>query len=246
MSDPATPPPPVLPTAAQWRERARAITIDARAWIGGEAVDALSGATFADHSPRDGSRLADVASCDDRDVARAVESARRAFVSSHWSDAAPGERKRILRRFAELVAEHTEELALLETLDVGKPIGESLRVDVPAAAQCLEWFAETVDKQYGEIAPTGPDSLALVTREPVGVVGAVVPWNYPLIISAWKIAPALAAGNSVILKPAEQSPLSSLVLGRLATEAGIPDGVFNVVPGDGPRAGAALGRHPDV
>lgn len=246
MTDQVAPPPPGPTAATGWRDRARAIVIDGRAWIDGKAVDALNGATFVDRSPRDGSLLANVAWCDEHDVARAVESARRAFTSSPWRGAAPRERKHVLRRFAELVAEHTEELALLETLDVGKPIGESLRVDVPAAAQCLEWFAETVDKQYGEVAPTGPNALAFVTREPVGVVGAVVPWNYPLIISAWKIAPALAAGNSVILKPAEQSPLSALMLGRLASEAGIPDGVLNVVPGDGPRTGAALGRHPDV
>ncbi|GAB3977885.1 aldehyde dehydrogenase family protein [Actinoallomurus acanthiterrae] len=152
----------------------------------------------------------------------------------------------MLLRLSALIRENLEELALLETLDVGKPIGESLRVDVPSAASCLQWYAEAIDKAYDEIAPTGPDALALITREPLGVVGAVVPWNYPLIITSWKIAPALAMGNSVVLKPAEQSSLSALRLAELASEAGLPDGVLNVVPGLGPVAGAALGLHPDV
>lgn len=234
------------PSTVNWRERALAARPDGRAWIDGRAVDALDGATFADASAIDGRVIANVAAGDVADVDAAVRAARRAFNDGVWSHAPLRERKRVLRRFAELIVDHVEELALLETLDVGKPIGESLAVDVPGAARCIEWFAETVDKQYGEVAPTDAGSLALITREPLGVVGAVVPWNYPLIISSWKIAPALAAGNSVVLKPAEQSPLSALVLARLAAEAGLPDGVFNVVPGFGPTAGAALGRHLDV
>jgi gamma-glutamyl-gamma-aminobutyraldehyde dehydrogenase/4-guanidinobutyraldehyde dehydrogenase/NAD-dependent aldehyde dehydrogenase len=159
---------------------------------------------------------------------------------------APARRKKRLLKLAELMRGRLEELALLETLDVGKPISDSLGVDVLAAANCFQWYAEAIDKRYGEIAPTDNSSLALVSREPLGVVGAVVPWNYPLILTAWKIAPALATGNSVVLKPAEQSPLSALVLGELASEAGIPDGVLNVVPGFGETAGAALGRHMEV
>jgi gamma-glutamyl-gamma-aminobutyraldehyde dehydrogenase/4-guanidinobutyraldehyde dehydrogenase/NAD-dependent aldehyde dehydrogenase len=159
---------------------------------------------------------------------------------------APARRKKRLLKLAELMRGRLEELALLETLDVGKPISDSLGVDVLAAANCFQWYAEAIDKRYGEIAPTDSRALALVSREPLGVVGAVVPWNYPLILTAWKIAPALAAGNSVVLKPAEQSPLSALVLGELASEAGIPDGVLNVVPGFGETAGAALGRHMEV
>ncbi len=232
--------------APNWRERASVIRPDGRAWIDGRPVNAASGATFEDCSAIDGRAITAVAAGDAADVDVAVAAARRAFESGDWSRAPLRERKRVLRRFAELVAQQRDELALLETLDVGKPIRESLAVDVPGAARCIEWFAETVDKQYGEIAPTDPGSIALITREPLGVVGAVVPWNYPLIISAWKIAPALAAGNSVVLKPAEQSPLTALVLARLATEAGLPDGVLNVVPGFGPTAGAALGRHLDV
>ena len=229
-----------------WRERAATVRPDGRAWIDGHPVSAVDGATFDDRSAIDGRVLAAVAAGDAADVDAAVRAARRAFEAGVWSHAPLRERKRVLRRFAELVAANGDELALLETLDVGKPIRESLAVDVPGAARCLEWFAETIDKQYGELAPTDPGSIAMITREPLGVVGAVVPWNYPLIISSWKIAPALAAGNSVVLKPAEQSPLSALVLARLATEAGVPDGVFNVVPGYGPTAGAALGRHPEV
>jgi acyl-CoA reductase-like NAD-dependent aldehyde dehydrogenase len=149
----------------------------------------------------------------------------------------PRERKRILLRWAELIDEHAEELAQLESADVGHPITDARGVDVPGARNCIAWYAETIDKVYGEIAPTGTDALALIGREPVGVVGAVVPWNYPLIITAWKLGPALATGNSVVLKPAEQSPLTALALAELAAEAGLPDGVLNVVPGFGEEAG---------
>ncbi len=190
--------------------------------------------------------LAGVAECDGADVDRAVRAARAAFEDGRWSKTPPADRKKVLLRLAALIREHLEDLALIETLDVGKPITDSLTVDVPGAATYFQWYAEAIDKRYGEIAPTGPESLALVTREPVGVVGAVVPWNYPLILTAWKVAPALATGNSVVLKPAEQSPLSALMIAELAAEAGLPDGVLNVVPGFGPTAGAALGRHSDV
>jgi gamma-glutamyl-gamma-aminobutyraldehyde dehydrogenase len=149
-------------------------------------------------------------------------------------------------RLAALIERHTEELALLETLDMGKPISDALAYDLPETAKCFAWYAEAIDKQYDEIAPTGPDALATITREPVGVVAAVVPWNYPLMMASWKVAPALAAGNSVLLKPAEQSPLSALRLAELTAEAGIPPGVFNVLPGLGPVTGQALGLHMDV
>ncbi|GAA3155639.1 aldehyde dehydrogenase [Nonomuraea roseoviolacea] len=215
-------------------------------FIDGAYVEAASGETFDDVSPRDGAVLAPVAAGGAEDVDRAVRAARRAFDDGRWRNLPPRERKRVMLRFADLLREHREELARLETLDVGKPIGESRRVDVEGAATCLQWYGEAVDKTYDEVAPAGPDALALVTREPLGVVGAVVPWNYPMIISSWKIAPALAMGNSVVLKPAEQSPLSALLMARLAAEAGIPDGVLNVVTGYGATAGAALGRHPDV
>ena len=155
-------------------------------------------------------------------------------------------RKKVLLRLAELVREHLDELALLESLDVGKPIRDTLKVDVPSAATTLQWYAETIDKAYGEIGPTGPDALSLVTREPIGVVAAIVPWNYPMIITAWKLGAALATGNSVVLKPASQSPLTALRLAELAAEAGLPDGVLNVVTGPGAVIGDALARHPGV
>lgn len=230
----------------EWARKAEALEPEGRAWIGGEFREAASGRRFRDVSPRDGSVLAEVAACDEADVDIAVEAAGAAFQDGRWANKAPAERKEVLLKLADLIEENLEELALVESLDVGKPIGDALAVDVPGAAGYFRWFAEAIDKRYGEVAPTGADSLALITREPFGVVAAVVPWNYPLIISAWKVAPALATGNSVVLKPAEQSPLSALILGRLAAEAGVPDGVFNVVPGYGPTAGAALGRHHGV
>jgi acyl-CoA reductase-like NAD-dependent aldehyde dehydrogenase len=231
-------------TAVEWVEAAARVRPHGDAFVDGAFVPAADGATFPDTSPRDGALLADVARGGAEDVDGAVRAASGAFAA--WSGAAPRERKRVLLRLAEAMERRLDDLALLESLDVGKPIGDARGIDVPSAAACFRWYAEAVDKVYGELAPTGPDALALVSREPLGVVGAVVPWNYPLIITAWKLAPALAAGNCVVLKPAEQSPLSALLLAELAAEAGLPDGVLNVVPGFGPEAGAALGRHPGV
>ncbi len=216
------------------------------AFIDGGFVPAAEGATFDDVSPRDGTVIASVAAGAAEDVDRAVRAARRAFEAGEWALADPAQRKRVLLRLAELIDEHAEELAQLESADVGHPISDARNVDVVNARNCFAWYAEAIDKVYGEIAPTGADALALIGREPLGVVGAVVPWNYPLIITAWKLAPALATGNSVVLKPAEQSPLTALALAELAAEAGVPDGVLNVVPGYGPDAGEPLGRHPDV
>jgi acyl-CoA reductase-like NAD-dependent aldehyde dehydrogenase len=234
-----------LPTP-DWHARARALGISADAFINGRYVPAMSGATFDCVSPIDGRVLAKVASADEADADLAVDSARRAFESGVWSRRPPRERKRVLLRFAQLIEQHAEELALLETLDMGKPIADSLAVDIPATVRCITWYAEAVDKLYDEVAPTGHDALALITREPVGVVGAIVPWNFPLIMAAWKIGPALAAGNSFILKPSEKSPLTAIRLAALASEAGIPDGVFNVLPGFGHTAGQALALHMDV
>lgn len=222
------------------------MSVRTEAFIGGAFVPAADGRTFATVSPRDGGVLAEVARGGAEDVDRAVRAARRTFDAGDWAFADPRERGRVLRRLAELMLERREELALTEARDTGHPIGDARGVDVPNSARCIAWYGEAIDKVYGEIAPTAADALALVGREPLGVVGAVVPWNYPLIISAWKLAPALAAGNSVVLKPAEQSPLSALALAELAAEAGVPDGVLNVVPGFGEEAGQALGRHPAV
>ncbi|GJI88845.1 aldehyde dehydrogenase [Duganella hordei] len=229
-----------------WHQRALVQQIDGRAFINGERVWARSGQQFDNHSPIDGRLLGPVARCDGNDVDRAVAAARTAFDDSRWAGMAPAKRKRTMLRFADLIQKNAAELALLETLDMGKPIKYSQSVDVPAAANCIRWYGEAIDKVYDEIAPTAADSLALITREPVGVVAAIVPWNYPMIMAAWKIAPALAAGNSVVLKPSEKSPLTALRLGELALEAGIPAGVFNVVPGYGQEAGSALALHMDV
>ena len=229
-----------------WTARAAALAIEGRAFIGGAAVPALDGASFPRVSPIDGKVFAHVADCGEADVDRAVKAARAAFESGVWRDADPQRRKEVLLRFAGLVRENAEELALLETLDVGKVIANSLDVDVPFCANCIQYYAELADKLFDEVVPLGANDVAMVRKEPLGVVGAITPWNYPLIIAAWKIGPALVAGNSVILKPAEQSPLASLVLGRLAGQAGLPDGVLNVVPGFGEKAGKPLALHPDV
>ena len=233
-------------TTIDWHARAAALTIDGRALINGVRVDAADNDTFACLSPIDGRTLASVARCKAADVDRAVTAARAAFADRRWAGMSPGDRKRTLIRFADLVMANREELALLETLDMGKPISASMATDVPATANTLRWYGEAIDKVYDEIAPTNDRTLALITREPMGVVAAIVPWNYPLLMASWKIAPALVAGNSVILKPSEKSPLTALRLGDLALEAGIPAGVFNVVPGFGPEAGSPLALHMDV
>jgi 4-guanidinobutyraldehyde dehydrogenase/NAD-dependent aldehyde dehydrogenase len=230
----------------QWHERALALEIDGRAFINGQRVWSVSEQTFDKHSPIDGRLLTKVARGGAGDVDTAVACARAAFEDRRWAGKAPAARKRTLIRFADLVLQHADELALLETLDMGKPIRYSQTVDVPAAANCIRWYGEAIDKIYDQVAPTADDSLALITREPVGVVAAIVPWNYPLLMTAWKIAPALAAGNSVVLKPSEKSPLSALRLAEIALEAGVPEGVFNVLPGFGAEAGAALALHMDV
>ncbi|NKI92302.1 aldehyde dehydrogenase [Rhizobacter sp. SG703] len=229
-----------------WTARAAALQLDGRAFIGGQRVAALAGETFGCVSPLDGRTLAPVARGQAADIDAAVLSARRAFDDGRWARKAPAQRKKVLQRFAELILGAKEELALLETLDMGKPIKYSLSVDVPSTARCIAWYAEAVDKVYDEIAPTPHSALALITREPMGVIGAIVPWNYPMIMASWKLGPALAAGNSVVLKPSEKSPLTALRLAELALQAGLPDGVFNVVPGYGHEAGEALALHPQV
>jgi 4-guanidinobutyraldehyde dehydrogenase/NAD-dependent aldehyde dehydrogenase len=223
-----------------------ALSIKGQAFIDGRFADAASGETFDDVSPRNAQVIARVAACDSLDVDRAVAAARRAFEDGRWSRLAPAARKKVLLRFADLFEKHMDELALLESLDMGKPIAESRNVDVNVVLDTLRWYAECPDKIYDEIAPTRPDTLAMITREPVGVVGAVVPWNFPMLMAMWKIAPALAAGNSMVLKPAEQSPLTAIRMAELAAEAGLPDGVLNVVPGMGPTAGRAIGLHMDI
>ena len=222
------------------------LSFDGRALINGERVPARDGQTFDCFSPVDGRLLAQVARGSAADVDAAVAAARTAFEDRRWSGLPPAQRKRVMIAFADLLLAHADELALTETLDMGKPVKYSRSVDVNSAANCIRWYGEAVDKVYDEIAPTPSTALALITREPVGVVGVIVPWNYPMIMAAWKIAPALAAGNSVVLKPSEKSPLTALRLAELALEAGIPPGVFNVVPGFGAEAGSPLALHMDV
>ncbi len=233
-------------TDIDWTERARVATFDGRSFVGGKRVASVTGQTFDKSSPIDGRKLGAVTRGQQADVDAAVASARQAFEDGRWAHQPPGARKKVLARFAEKMMAAREELALLETLDMGKPIRDSVAIDVPASARCIQWYAEAIDKVYDEIAPTGPESLALITREPMGVIGCIVPWNYPMLMAAWKLGPSLAAGNSVVLKPSEKSPFTALRLAELAIEAGLPEGVFNVVPGFGQEAGEALAQHMDV
>jgi acyl-CoA reductase-like NAD-dependent aldehyde dehydrogenase len=232
--------------ARDWHAAARELNPESRAFIDGQYRAARSGQSFATINPASGAVVAEIAACGEIDVDDAVAAGRRAFTAGHWANAAPVWRKSVLLRLADLIEAETEALALLETLDMGKPIRDSLSIDIPAAVRCLRWFAEAIDKLYDEIAPTSGGVLAMVRRAPLGVVAAIVPWNFPLVTAMTKIAPALAAGNSVVLKPSELSPLSAIRLGALAAEAGLPAGVLNIVPGIGADAGRALAQHRDV
>lgn len=236
----------IIPRARNWHEKAEALRLEGRLFIDGDYVQARSGAIFASVNPANGQTLAEVARGDAADIDLAVSSGLSAFKAGIWSRIAPRQRMAVLYRFADLIEAHMEEFALIDTLDMGKPISEMLTIDVPLALTCLRFTTECIDKLQGTVGATAPDVLSYVLRQPLGVVGCIVPWNYPLLMTIWKIAPALAAGNSVVLKPAEQSPLSALLLARLFVEAGGPPGVFNVVNGYGPEAGKALALHRDV
>lgn len=215
-------------------------------WIGGQSVPARSGAVLDVVSPIDGRVIASIPDAGSQDVDRAVSAARSAFAKGVWSRAAPATRKKVLLRLADLIEKHALELAVLGVRDNGTEISMAYKAEPLSAAGTFRYYAEAVDKVFGEIAPTPADVLGLVHREPLGVVAAIVPWNFPMMIGAWKVAPALAAGNSVVLKPAEAASLTLLRLGELAAEAGLPDGVLNVVTGRGGVAGEALGLHMDV
>ncbi len=230
----------------EWKSRAASLQFRNQAFINGSFVDAASGKTFQSINPATDAVLADVAECDAEDVDRAVAAARAAFEAGSWSRADPAHRKTVMLKLADLIRDNLEEFALLDSLDMGKLVKDAATVDAPGSAHFFQWYAESIDKIYEEVVPTGPGDLALIKRVPLGVVGAVTPWNFPLDMATWKAAAALAAGNSVVLKPAEQSPLSALRLAELASVAGVPDGVFNVVPGYGVTAGKALGLHMDV
>jgi gamma-glutamyl-gamma-aminobutyraldehyde dehydrogenase len=235
-----------MTSLAHFEAVAGSLKLPGEAVIDGELVQSLSGKTFANVTPRNGHVLNHVAEGNAADIDAAVKSARRAFEDGRWRKLHYREKKRILFKLAELMERDLEKLAVLESLDVGKPISNALGGDIPNAIRTLRYYAEALDKIYGEVAPEAPDRFSFVLHEPLGVIGAIVPWNFPLHMAMWKVAPALAMGNSVILKPAEQSPMTALKLGELALEAGLPPGVLNVVPGFGGEAGKALALHNDV
>ena len=216
------------------------------AFINGKFTASKSGKTFQTINPANGELLTNISACDAADVDLAVEKARKAFRSGSWSKMHPSERKAVMIKLVKLMTRHRNTLAVLESLESGKPIKDCQDIDVPETLHCLSWHAEAADKMYDQLSPSGDDAVGMIIREPAGVVGCVLPWNFPLMMLAWKIGPALAGGNSVIVKPAELTSMTALKLAELAEEAGIPEGVFQVLPGLGEQAGQALGRHPDV
>ena len=215
-------------------------------FIGGKFTPASGGKSYSSINPANGKPIAEIASGETADIDRAVAVARKAFDAGVWSRLKPSDRKTVMLRFVELLEANAMEIALLDSLDAGKPIFDCVNIDIPDTIHCIHWHAELIDKLYERIAPSGPDNVALIVREPIGVVGMILPWNFPAQMMAWKIGPALAAGNSIVLKPAKQTSLSALRIAELAVEAGIPAGVLNVVPGPGSVLGAALCRHMDV
>lgn len=235
-----------LLTAAEYAAIATSLTLPSNAFINGAFRPALSGNTLPTVNPATGETLTEIAACAAEDVDLAVAKAREAFEDGRWRLRKPGERKEVLLAFAKLLERHNHELAVLESLDSGKPVRECQLVDVQDTIHTLRWHAELIDKIYDNTAPVGNDALTLVVREPIGVVGCVLPWNFPLLMLAWKIGPALAAGCSVIVKPAEQTSLTTLRVAELALEAGIPAGIFSVLTGTGKEVGEPIGLHPDI
>ena len=235
-----------LLTTEEYKAIAAALSLPTQAFIDGAFRPAASGATFDSVNPATGDVLAKVAACGAKDVDFAVQKARDAFEDGRWSGLHPSERKAVLIRLAKLIKRNARELAVMESLESGKTIFDCETVDLPETIHCLTWHAELIDKIYDQVSPASDDHIAMVVREPVGVVGLVLPWNFPLLMLAWKIGPALAAGCSVIVKPAEETSLTALRVAELAAEAGLPAGVLNVLPGTGPDVGAPLGRHMDV
>jgi gamma-glutamyl-gamma-aminobutyraldehyde dehydrogenase len=235
-----------LLTHAEYQAIAQDLILPCNAFIDGKFQPAKSKKTFDSINPATGKRIARIAACDAQDVDFAVKKAREAFNDGRWSRLQPGERKQVLIRLARLMRRNRHELAVMESIDSGKPVRDCAGIDLEETIHCLAWHAEAIDKIYDQTAPVGDDAMALVVREPVGVVGCVLPWNFPMLMMAWKIGPALAAGNSVIVKPAEQTSLSALRIAELACEAGMPRGVLNVLPGMGPEVGEPMGRHPGI
>lgn len=230
----------------QYAAIAADLQLRTKAFIDGEFREAISGRTFVTTNPATGKQLAQVAACDVNDVNVAVAAAKRVFEAGTWSKMQPNDRKHVLQKFAQLLEDNAHELAVLEALDSGKPVSECQTVDVPETIHTIRWHAELIDKIYDATAPTGNAAVTMVVREAIGVVGLVLPWNFPLLMLAWKIAPSLAAGCSIVVKPAKETTLSALRVAELAHEAGIPAGVFNLVPGGGREVGEAIGRHLDI
>ena len=222
------------------------LEFETRAFIDGKYVDAASGKTFDSINPATGKVITAIAACEGEDVNRAVSAARGAFESGSWSHMAPADRKDVLLKWAAIMEQHSEELALLEVLESGKPIGDARAEDIPGTIATLRWHAEATDKIYDQITPAPHDVVSMYVREPIGVVGAVIPWNFPLFVAMWKLGPALAGGNSIVMKPDEHTSLSMIRIAEMAAEAGIPEGVLNVVPGLGHEAGKAIGLHNDI
>ncbi|MBU6266753.1 MAG: aldehyde dehydrogenase [Sphingomonadales bacterium] len=235
-----------LLTTGEYKAIAKGLSLPNGAFIDGGFRPAISGATFETTNPATGKVLAHIAACGPADVDFAVGKARDAFEDGRWSRLHPGERKAVLIRLAKLIQRNARELAVMESLDSGKTIYDCETVDVPETIHCLKWHAELIDKIYDQVSPASDNHIALVVREPVGVVGLVLPWNFPLLMLAWKIGPALAAGCSVIVKPALETALTALRVAELAMEAGVPAGVFNVLPGGGAEVGEPIGRHMDI
>ncbi|MBE7183259.1 MAG: aldehyde dehydrogenase [Methylobacterium mesophilicum] len=235
-----------LLTAGEYKAIAASLSIGGNAFIDGVSRPAISGETFDTVNPATGEKLGTVASCAKADVDFAVEKARLAFDDGRWRNLAPAERKRVLIEFSKLIERNRHELSVLESLDSGKPVAECQTIDVHETVNTIRWHAELIDKIYDNTAPVGNNAVALVVREPIGVVGCVLPWNFPLLMLAWKIGPALAAGCSVIVKPAAETSLTALRLAELAFEAGVPAGILNVVPGSGAGVGEPIGLHPDI
>ncbi|NYU07429.1 aldehyde dehydrogenase family protein, partial len=235
-----------LLSAAEYAAIARELKFPTRSFVNGESYTSLSGKTFTTTNPATDEVLAEITACNAQDVDFAVAKAKAAFEDGRWHKLSPGERKKVLLRFADLVEQNAHELAVLESLDSGKPVRECQLTDVPETIHTLRWHAELIDKIYDNTAPVGNGALTLVVREAIGVVGLVLPWNFPLLMLAWKIGPSLAAGCSIIVKPAKETTLTALRVAELAFEAGVPAGVFNVLSGGGGEVGEPLGRHMDV
>ena len=228
------------------KEKKSKLNFPSDLFINGNYYKSFSEKTFDNFSPVDGKIINQISFAQQVDIDKAVSSARKVFEKGHWSNMPPGQRKKILLKFSQLIERDRLELSLLDTIDMGKTINDTYNADLPTSIDNIEWYAEIIDKLFDDISPSSKEYMGLITKEPIGVVAAIVPWNYPLWMAIWKIAPALITGNSVILKPAEQSPMSAIKIGALLAEAGLPDGVFSVLPGDGPITGKQLCLHNDI